>query len=46
MSIKNLQKFDKSILNKSPLEKIFEQSVEEVKNRRKTKRVMPNLKGE
>ena len=45
-SIRALPKVDKNMLEKSAIEKLFEQSVEEVKNRRKSKRTMPNLKGE
>lgn len=45
-STKAFHTINKAVFNKSPLERIFEECVEEVKGRRKSKRTMPILKGE
>ena len=45
---KNMVRGDipKSVLEKTPLEELFESTVEEIRERRKGKKVVPNLKGE
>lgn len=45
-STRQFQKIERGLLRKSALERVFEECVEEVKGRRKSKRTMPILKGE